>query len=83
MADEKKDKVNAIEKLMDKYYEYKDFPCRWEKKMRPVVYKTKSQKQIIDDMFDFFNEASQISEKEFNEMMESLPEGKGDNKESV
>ena len=67
-------KENPIENLMGKYYDYKGFPCKWEKKKFPVIYKTKSKKQIIYEFDTFFNEASEINEIIFNDMISCLPE---------
>lgn len=54
------------------YYEYKDRPCIWEKKKYPKRQITQSKFQIVYDMYDFFNNAVEISEKEYNEMIQEL-----------
>ena len=57
-----------------KYFELDDRPCIWEYKKFPKKYITQSKYKVVYDFFQFFNDASEITQKIYEDMLQNLPE---------
>ena len=53
-----------------RYFEYKDLPAVWAHGKYPTVITASGEERRVDNLMEFFLEASPITEEEFAELRE-------------